>query len=362
MSETLNIAIIGLGHLHPRAYMPLWEACVHTNVVAACDGDKALVEAFCKDFSLRGYTRLDALLAAEAIDLAAIFLPHNECADAGIACAKRGIHLMIEKPVSDKVTGAEALAAAAEEAGVKVTTGYCWRYHPVIVAMREAIADGRIGKVVSVEARLAAGRVERYVRGNSEWMLQKARAGGGPMYNLGVHWLDVLCHVLQDKITSVCAVNSKASDAYDIEDCSVAMLRFASGPIGVLSTSYIVPDCFPNGRDLYLGIKGTQGAVAFAPGYEGEQGSSGAGQTDVLELYSDHEKARGASVRRMAFQLDSVAGYSGYMGKALVEEFIDAILTDQEPPITIRQAIDVLRVVEAIYESDKKKEWIEVTQ
>lgn len=359
-TKMLNVAVIGLGHLHPRGYMSLFDNCPDTEVVAAFDNDKALLDSFCNDFGIEGYTDLDELLDTEKIDIAAVFLPHCDCADAAIKCADKGIHLLVEKPIARTVDEVRAVAEAVKRNNVKITTGYCWRYHPVIRAMKDHIEQGSIGNIVTVEARLAAGRVDRYVKGNSQWMLEKAKSGGGPMYNLGVHWIDVLCYLLRDNIEQVCAVNTKTSNEYDIEDTSVALLKFGKGAIGVLSTSYIVPDCFPNGRDLYIGIKGTEGVLSYAPRYEGEQGSSSAGQTDVLELYSDSEKLSGSSARKFVFDLDKVSGYSGYMGKAYVDGFVASIIEDREPFITIRQAIDILNVVEAIYKSDQSGSWVKV--
>lgn len=356
----LNVAIIGLGHLHPRAYMPLFENCKNTQVVAAYDENPELVNSFCMDFGLHAYDHIDAILENEKIDIAAIFLPHNESGQTAIKFAQNGIHLMVEKPLTATSREAREVSKAIAANHVKLTTGYCWRYHPVIKKMKECIDGGFIGDVVSVEARLAAGKVERYIEGNSAWMLVKAKSGGGPLYNLGVHWIDTLCYLLDDKIRRVCAINTKSSDQYDIEDNSISMLQFHSGPTGVLSTSYIVPDCFPSGRDLYLGIKGTKGVLSFAPGYEGEKGSGGTNQTDVLELYSDSEKVAGASARRFSFTLDNVQGYSGYMGKAYVEDFVEAIINDSQPLITIQQAIDVLDVVEAIYKSDEVGAWVKI--
>lgn len=359
-TQTLKVAIIGLGHLHPRGYMPLFENCPKTEVVAAFDKDEALLDSFCKDFGIKGYTDLDELLAKETIIIAAVFLPHCDCADAAVKCAERGIHLLIEKPIARTVDEVRVVAEAVRRNNVKITTGYCWRFHPVIKAMKDYIEQGFIGSIVSVEARLAAGRVERYIRGNSKWMLEKAKSGGGPMYNLGVHWIDLLCYLLKDNIDQVCAVNTKTSEKYDIEDTSLALLRFGKGAVGVLSTSYIVPECFPNGRDLYIGIKGTKGVLSYAPRYEGEQGSSDSGQTDILELYSDSEELSGSSARKLVFNLDRVTGYSGYMGKAYLDDFVDSIIEDREPSITIEQAINVLNVVDAIYKSDQRGSWVKV--
>ncbi len=359
-SKTLNVAIIGLGHLHPRGYMPLFKNCPETEVVAACDRDESLVTGFCRDFGLRGYTDLEKLLDGEKIDIAAMFLPHNECARAAVQCADRKIHLLVEKPIAKTAGEARRVAEAAAKNRVKITTGYCWRFHPVVKAMKRCIEDECIGKVVTVEARLAAGKVERYLEGNAGWMLEKEKSGGGPMFNLGVHWIDLLCHLLEDRVEEVCAVHARASESYDIEDSTIAMLRFRKGVLGVLSTSYVVPDCYPNGRDLYIGIKGREGVLSYAPRYEGEQGSGGAGQTDVLEIYSDSAKLAGSSARKHVFELDRVNGYSGYMGKAYVDDFADAILRDREPAITIREAIDVLDVVEAMYRSNELRGWVKV--
>lgn len=359
-ANTLNVAILGLGHLHPRGYMALFNGCSRTRVVAAFDTNEALLRPFCTDFNVRGYTSLSHLLEQESIQIAAIFLPHSECAEAAVTCAERGVHLLVEKPIARTVDEVKRVAAAAKTHGVKITTGYAWRFHPVVRTMKELIAQGAIGDIVSVEARLAAGKVERYIKGNAGWMLQKERSGGGPMYNLGVHWIDLLCHVLEDSIEQVCAVNTKTSDAYDIEDSSVALLRFSKGPVGLLSTSYIVPDCFPNGRDLYIGIKGTKGVLSYAPRYEGEQASGTTAQTDILELYSDSEKTAGASARKFVYTLDTVSGYSGYMGMAYVNDFADAVLMDREPTITVEQAIRVLQVVHAVYQSDRSHSWVTV--
>jgi predicted dehydrogenase len=359
-THTLNVAIVGLGHLHPRGYMTLFEQCPKIRVVAAFDNDKVLVDGFCGDFGIRGYTDLRELLTLEKIDIAAFFLPHSESADAAIACADKGIHLLMEKPIARDVADVRRVADAVRKNGVKITTGYCWRFHPVVRTMKDCIEQGSIGTIVSVEARLAAGKVERYIKGHAGWMLEKSRSGGGPMYNLGVHWIDLLCHVLGDTVEQVCAVNTRTSRTYDVEDSSVALLRFGKGTVGVLSTSYVVPDCFPNGRDLYIGIKGARGVLSYSPRYEGEQGSSGGGQTDVLELYSDSENLAGSAARKFVFDLDKVPGYSGYMGKAYVDDFVDAIINDREPSITIRQALDVLHVVEAIYASDQSNGWVKV--
>ena len=100
MGEPLSVAIIGLGHLHPRSYVPIIKAVEDLNLVAVADANADLLAAFGKDFNLRTYADYREMIAKEKLDLAAIFLPHAECPAAAAACAERGIHLLVEKPMA----------------------------------------------------------------------------------------------------------------------------------------------------------------------------------------------------------------------------------------------------------------------
>lgn len=323
-------------------------------MVCAYDPDAALLAGFCEEFSLKGYTDLDQMLTDQMPDFAAVFLPHSDCAAAAVKCARAGLHLMVEKPGSNTLDGARRIAEAAAEYGVKLTAGYCWRYHPVIKRMKEIVSQGLIGRLVSVEARLAAGRVDRYVTGHSGWMLQKEKSGGGPMYNLGVHWLDMIRYVTGETVDQVCAVNTRVSDQYDIEDSSLVLMKFTSGATGVLTTSYIMPDSFPGGRDLYIGLRGTAGVMSYSPVYQGEDATGTAPQTETLELCC------GDKAQKLRFEIAPVAGYSGYMGKAYVEGFIEAILQGAGPDIDAEAILSVLETVEAVYQSAEAGRWIKV--
>ena len=88
MVTPLRVGVIGLGHLHPRTFVPHFEATQNLEVVAASDRTEMLREGFEKDFGVRAYADWSELLAGEEIDLAYIFLPHDECPAAAVACAE----------------------------------------------------------------------------------------------------------------------------------------------------------------------------------------------------------------------------------------------------------------------------------
>ena len=352
MSERLKVAIIGLGHLHPRAYMPLFAGQPDTKVVAVVEACEALRAPFCVDFGVNGYADLDAMLAREKPEIAAIFLPHADCPAAAARCAEQGLHLMVEKPMAANVRGAAQIVKAARKAQVKLTTGYCWRLHPVAIEIKRLVATGMIGDVVGGEGRCAAGRLTRYLEGHAAWMLQKARSGGGPMYNLGVHWIDLFRWFLQDEVAEVSGRNVKINTQYDIEDNSFAQLRYGKGAVIALDISYTVPDAFPYGRDLYIALRGTKGVIAWSPAYEG--------QKDVLHVCSDAPAFAGAPRRSQEYELEGVKGYSGHMGREYLRTFVDAIRRGAEPPITGEDGVAALKVVEAVYRSAAEKRWVEV--
>jgi len=349
-----RVGIVGLAHLHPRSYMLLFEAVPQTEVVAVVEPSAELRESFCRDFGVRGYSTLDAMLAEEKLDIAAIFLPHADCPDAAVRCAEAGVHLMVEKPTASTAEGAARIVEAAKRCGVKLTTGYCWRLHPVAREIKRIIDSGALGRIIGAEGRCAAGRLHRYIEGHAPWMLVRARSGGGPMLNLGVHWIDLFRWLLGDEVLEASGQNVKVNTEYDIEDNTFAHLRFSKGTIASLDISYTVPDSFPHGRDLYVAVRGTTGVLSWAPAYEGER--------DELFICSDAHAFRGSPCRTQQFELEPVEGYSGFLGIEYVRAFVDSILNDTVPPVTGEDAVAALKVVEAVYRSASEKRWVEVLQ
>lgn len=350
--EIIRVGVVGLRHLHPRLYMPLFKMVPTTEVVAAVESDAVQLDSFCRDYSVQGFATIEDMFKTCEVDAVSIFLPHVDCPAAARVCAQAGAHLMVEKPMATDTTGVATIIEAAHLSKVKLTTGYCWRMHPVAREFKSLVQSGVIGTPVGAEGRCAAGRLQRYIDGDASWMLQRARSGGGPMFNLGVHWIDLFRWLFEDEVSEVCGQNVKVNQEYDIEDNSFALMRFANGVIVSLDISYTVPDSFPYGRDLYLSVRGTAGAISWAPAYEGEK--------DVLFVCSDHSDFVGAPRRELSFELEPVKGYSGFMGLEYVRDFAEAVRKDREPTVTGHDGLKALEVVEAIYESAKERRWTSV--
>lgn len=341
--QTVSVGFIGLCHLHPRSYMPLFEAVEGIRVAAVADENDAVLGAFTRDFPVRGYADWREMIDRERLDLAAIFLPHAACPEAAIACAERGIHVLVEKPMAASAAGVERMIAAARQAGVVLTTAYCWRYHPVAREMKRLVQEGVLGRIVGGTGRCAAGRLQRYLDGNAGWMLARALSGGGPMINLGVHWIDLFRWMLEDEVVEVLGKNVRVNEEYDIEDNSFALLTFSRGAVVALDISYTVPDAYPHGRDLLLSLRGTGGTLAWAPAYEGER--------DTLFVCSDRGGYAASPRRHLSFELAPAPGYSGIMGQLFIRELIECVRAGKPPAISAEDGLRALQVVEAVYRS-----------
>lgn len=336
MRKPLSVGLIGLCHLHPRAYMPSFRSVEDFKVTAVAESDTAVLDAFLADFPLARYRDWREMIEREPLDLAAIFLPHAACPEAACACAERGIHLLVEKPMAASADGARRMIAAAQKAGVILSTPYVWRYHPVARQMKLLLVDGVLGRVVGCEGRCAAGRLHRYLDGHAAWMLSKAISGGGPMHNLGVHWIDLYRWLLGDEVVEVIGRNVKLNQQYDVEDNSFALLTFSRGAILALDISYTVPDSYPSGRDLYLAMRGARGVLSWSPSFEGTKES--------LFVCTD-------APRYIDFELPPHPGYSGILTVHFLTDLAQSIRERRPAPITGEDGLRALQVVEAIYHS-----------
>jgi predicted dehydrogenase len=335
--------VIGLSHLHPRAYMPTFSAVPDLDVTAVAESDTGLLDAFVKDFGLRRYTDWRDMLQRERLDLAIIFLPHAACPDAAVACAERGIHVLVEKPMAATADGVRRMIAAARKSGITLATPYVWRYHPVARQIKTFLDEGILGSVVGCEGRCAAGRLHRYLDGHAGWMLRKELSGGGAMHNLGVHWIDLYRWLLEDEVVEVLGRNVKISEQYDIEDNSYALLTFSRGAVLALNISYTAPDSYPAGRDLYLGVRGTQGVLSWSPSFEGLK--------EDLFVCSDAPEFASTPQRHIIFELQPHPGYSGILAVNFLSDLARSIRQGSPPPVSGEDGLRALEIVEAIYKS-----------
>lgn len=142
-----------------------------------------------------------------------------------------GIPALVEKPIGPTVAEADRLADAAERAGVPLLVGHHRRHNPIVVAARDAVRSGRLGRLTTVTALWTPRKPDDYY--DVAWRRQP---GGGPVLTNLIHDIDVLRFVCGE-ITSVQAIVSSAGRGLPINDTAVVSLRFAGGGLGTITMS-----------------------------------------------------------------------------------------------------------------------------
>ena len=284
------ISVGWMGKLHTKAYQSVAltypDLNVRPRLVVAADTEPTRAQ-FAVDVLgyQQGVTDYRAVLADPEVDVVSICAPNFLHAEMGVAAARAGKHVWIEKPVGRGYDEALAVARAADEAGVVTTVGFNYRHAPAVEHIKELVAGGRLGRITNVRCVFFAG-YSSDPRGALSWRFKRELAGSGILGDLGSHAVD-LCTYLVGPVTDVTALTStvhtrrpilpmgsgthfaviEGGEQGDVEneDYVGALLRFGgSGPgagaVGTLESSRVAvgPDC-RYGIEIY----GTEGSVSW---------------------------------------------------------------------------------------------------
>lgn len=351
--KPIGLAIWGLHHQHPRWYWPLFENLPQFRPVCICDPDEAWLAESAEFFGLDAHAPPDEMLARPDVEAVMIFVPHREMPDAVEQALAAGKHVLVEKPAGATVEQVRRVADLAEGSDRRVTTGYAWRFDPMARRIRQWIADGLLGTVTHFEGRMTAGGAWRYIRDNARWMLD-ADQGGGPMWNLGVHWIDLFRWWTGLDASAVTGRTAQfgGEPERSIEDAAYALLEYPGGATGVLDISYTAPPSFPQGRDLFVSVRGTLGAVNWTPSWGGD--------AHRVLLVSEHESMGDEKVRRIEEPTAEVPGYCGQMGVDFLADWAAAIREDRPVSISPADGLRAVTVAEAALSSAAEHRRIEL--
>jgi predicted dehydrogenase len=252
-AKRLHGAVIGyggafnMGKAHAN-----WMNNAGIQTVAACDIDPKRMEAARADFpGIRTYTDLKSLLQDKEVDLCVVILPHNLHAEAAIACANAGKHVIVEKPMCITVAEADAMIEAAKKNGVMLSVFHNRRHDGDFMAIREVIQKGLIGEVFHIEAGGGG-----YGHPGTWWRADK-KISGGAMYDWGAHFLDWILNLVPSPVAGVNGFFQKRvwMDATN-EDHTQAVIRFENGCVADLQISSLSAVGRPRWR-----ILGTKGGI-----------------------------------------------------------------------------------------------------
>jgi predicted dehydrogenase len=320
MSETagraMRLCFLGCGRVAEshsrtiRAFRPRIE-CSY----ASRDPEKArrLKEQYGGGRAYDGYRR--AIESAE-VDAIAVLTPPDSHLEWTLAALEAGKDVLLEKPPVLRSTDFDAVEAASARSGRFVLVAENYHYKPLLARIRAILAAGTIGEPLFVH--LNAVKRQR----TSGWRDDPALAGGGALYEGGIHWVN-FASSLGWEVRSVKAV--KPGIAPGLERSMALLIEYERGPAGLLSYSWEVAAPFKGLR--VSRIYGREGGIAF--------------ESNGLFVAT--------SGRQWRLHFPGVSDIQGYKG--MFADFLEAWQARREPRMTIARARRDLELIEEAYRS-----------
>lgn len=256
MSERkLGIAIHGAGWV-AHAHAASWRKNPRAQIVSVSDVDRERAQRFAAEFALACEVRDDyqQVLDDPRVDVVDITGPSQVHAQQGIAAARAGKHLLVEKPIGLTLAENRALRDAVAQAGVKSVAGFVLRWNPAVETIRSLVGSGAIGQLVYAEVDYW----HRMRPTHHAWNLHsRKQTGGSAMLLVGCHAVDTLRWLTGDEVVEVSAVGNNRRELFEYPANVAAVLRFRSGIIGKTS---VLLDCEVP-YQFNMDLAGTEGTI-----------------------------------------------------------------------------------------------------
>lgn len=337
-SALLRVGIVGTGGIalqHALGWLTFDDRAVISAVV---DIDTIRAQAFSNlhtGGTARVFDTLDAMLAGDLVDVVDICLPHHLHTDAVIAAADAGKAILCEKPLCTSLADARRARAAVGTNGVAFMSGHNQLFQPSLIEARRLITHGAIGTpylIRSIETFQARAfdpfnYDEQPSNGPVGWRTNVRHAGGGELLDTGYHsTYRLLALTNNDRPVEVTGILSRFFlSEWPTEDTGIVLVRFASGAIGEILTSWALD--VPGSRQFE--VSGSLGSIA--------------GASSWLEQSSYRSWSQSSRM-----DIPPVPTFTAEIG-----HFIDIVTANAPNPADIEVATRVLQVIKGAYLSAK---------
>lgn len=224
----VRLGIIGLGFIGLR-HVKAIEACAGVELSGIVEPDPSRR----KTFSGRGvpiFASMEEMLDRVELNGVIVATPSDSHASITVACLKRGVHALVEKPIATTIEDADRIIDAAERSGRHVLVGYNRRHLDVVDKTRQILRD-EVGNLVALNGQWTVRKPDTYFE--PRWRQQKA---AGPVLINLTHEIDLLRAFCGD-IESVTALGSNKLRQFEKEDVVALVLAFRNGVLGTFLLS-----------------------------------------------------------------------------------------------------------------------------
>jgi len=254
----LNFALVGCGRISKKHGELLSGGSVDgAQLAAVCDTKVDRAAEFGREYDVPYFEDMHEMMAAkgEEIDVISILTPSGMHGNHAVALAPYRKHLLVEKPMAMTLEDADRMIEACDQEGVKLFVVKQNRYNLPVIKLRQALDNGRFGKLVMGTVRVRWSRDQGYYDQDTwrgTWALD-----GGVFSNQASHHVDLLMWCLGEPV-AVYATSRTALVDIEAEDTGVAVIHFANGAVGLVEATTAVR---PKDLEGSLSLLGENGSV-----------------------------------------------------------------------------------------------------
>jgi predicted dehydrogenase len=326
--DIVRFGIIGagiMGHQHARIVSEHPKA----KLAAVADTNLARAADLAGKYGVTACGSVDELLRLP-IDAVVIAVPDFLHYGPVMAALNAGKHVLVEKPLTTDVADGERIAAKVAESGLKLMVNYSNRWISSYTQTKQAIATGQIGEVLWGYAR--KNDTINVATDMLAWS-----AASSPAWFLASHDIDFVRWCIGAEATEVFATGQRrvlSQLGIDTYDGIQALVRFANGAGVTFECGWVYPNTFPTAVDSMIELVGSEGVIQIERTRE----------TLAMATKAGYQYPKSFMTMEVAGRLTGALPNS-------VGSFIDALIAGTEPPVTVKDGLEVTRIVAAIHES-----------
>lgn len=347
MKKKIKIAIVGCGGIARGAHIPHYKTLAEEfEVVAVCDIIEEKAKAFAKDFDIPAYyVDYKDVLNIEGLDAVDICTPNYLHSIIAVDALNKGLNVLCEKPDAVSVAEAQRMKKAAEESGKLLMVIRNNRFISQTQYLKQYIDDGNFGKIY---AGRCGWQRRRGIPGKGGWFTTKEQSGGGPLIDLGVHMIDATMWLMgnpkpvavsgntycefanNDVAESVDSAfgEKKEGGTFDVEDLAMGYIRFENGACLQIEFSWASN---VQRDDKFFELRGTKAGASYH-------------WTDnQLRIFTEQYGKTMDIVPNLPNN-----GHGHFLN---IKNFADALNGVAEPLYTPEQGLNMIKILQAIYES-----------
>ncbi len=236
-STKLRMGVIGLGHFAQAAILPAFRHLDDVTLTALVSGTPTKLTALADRYEVEhavGYDQLDALLARGALDAVYIALPNDLHAEYTLRAARHGVHVLCEKPMAPTEADCQRMITACEDADVRLMIAYRLHFEVANLTAIDLAQGGKLG-----EPRVFSSVFTQQVREHN--VRTQARAGAGPIYDIGVYCINAARYLFRDEpieISAMSFANREDPRFQHVDEAVAVTLRFPGDKLATFAVSF----------------------------------------------------------------------------------------------------------------------------